>query len=103
MNAVEQAVAVVEEVIDATERKECAYYDGKLLEKARDETFPVEIRQYLNVIAQVATYHFPEENTHEQMPTRIACPKFATSDRTRSSTNEHLLPLRESTNALQVV
>ncbi len=65
MSAVEQAVAVVEEVIDTTERKECAYYDSKLLEKARDETFPVEIRQYLNVIAQVATYHFREENTHE--------------------------------------
>ena len=31
----------------------------------------------------------------------LICPEFATLDWTRRSTNEHLLPLRESTNALQ--
>lgn len=43
MSEVEQAVAIVDGVIEAVERKECAYYDGKLLEKARDETLPLEV------------------------------------------------------------
>ena len=65
MSVVEQTVAIVDEVIEATERKECAYCSGKLLERARDESLPLEVRQHFNVIAQVATYHFREDNTHE--------------------------------------
>ena len=53
MSVVEQTVAIVDEVIEATERK------------ARDESLPLEVRQHFNVIAQVATYHFREDNTHE--------------------------------------
>ena len=65
MATIELVEKIIDEAISEATRAECAYYHGRLLEKSRDESLPEEVRTYLSVAGQVASYHFKHENTKE--------------------------------------
>ena len=65
MSALKQAADFANKIIDSFEGKEAIHCYSRLWEASRDESLPENVRKYIKLIGDIASYHFCESNSHD--------------------------------------
>ena len=65
MNPAKEAAKIIDNIVIDSGRTECAYYHQEIFARSQDATVQDDIRHNLSPVAQVASYHFRRENTHD--------------------------------------